>query len=164
MVRSGQLESVAAADPGTRGPLHLFAPPIHTNHPAAIFSPAAWNPAQKVALITPALVNGKRMGVDPRTGTVYPAVAIGLIAPGSGNFANGMVLNTAPGVPLAIVGTPPISRTRGSVFRGMSSATARRRFAAVSVSSRAQGPPVKARQPAKPPFRWWSPRLFLTPR
>ena len=60
-------------------------------------------------MITPTLVGGRRMGIDPKTGTIYPAVAIGLIAPGSGNFANGMILNTDPGVPLAIVGTPPIS-------------------------------------------------------
>jgi len=86
----------------------IWDPPIHTNHPAAIFSRAAWNPAQEVSLIAPALVNGKRMGVGP-TGTVYPAVDIGLIAPGSGNFANGMVLNTTPGVSLAIVGAPPIT-------------------------------------------------------
>ena len=87
----------------------IYAPPIHTNHPAGMFSTAAWNPAQKVSLITPALVGGKRVGVDPKTGTVYPAVAIGLIAPGSGKIDNGIVLNTTEGVSLAIVGTPPIS-------------------------------------------------------
>jgi len=87
----------------------IYAPPIHTNHPAALFRPSAYDPAQAVSLITPALVNGKRMGVDPRTGTVYPAVAIGQIAPGSGNIANGVVLNTTPGVSQAIVGAPPIS-------------------------------------------------------
>ena len=74
-----------------------------------MFNPSAYDPKQAVSLITPALVGGKRMGVDPRTGAVYPAVAIGQIAPGSGNFANGMVLNTSPGVSQAIVGAPPIS-------------------------------------------------------
>ena len=87
----------------------IYSPPIHTTHPAAMFSPSAFDPAKKVSLITPTLVGGRRMGIDPKTGTIYPAVAIGLIAPGSGNFANGMVLNTDPGVPPAIVGTPPVS-------------------------------------------------------
>ncbi len=87
----------------------IYAPPIHTNHPAALFIPANWTPAQKVTLIAPTLVNGKRMGIDPLSGTVYPAVAIGLIVPGSGNPADGVVLNTAPGVSKAVVGAPPIS-------------------------------------------------------
>ena len=91
------------------GARFIYAPPIHTNHPAALFRPSAYNPSQAVSLITPSLVNGKRVGVDPRTGTVYPAVAIGQIAPGSGNLANGMILNTTPGVSQAIVGAPPIS-------------------------------------------------------
>jgi len=54
-------------------------------HPAAMFNPSAYNPAQKESLITPTLSGGKRMGIDPKTGTIYPAVAIGLVAPGSGN-------------------------------------------------------------------------------
>jgi hypothetical protein len=87
----------------------IYAPPNYTNHPAAMFSPAAWDPTQKVTLITPTLVSGKRVGIDPRNGTIYPAVAIGLIAPGSGNYANGMILNTQPGVPKGMIGTPPLS-------------------------------------------------------
>ena len=86
-----------------------------TTHPAAMFSPSAWKPARKVQLIQPTLVDGRRMGIDPKTGTIYPAVAIGPIAPGSGNFANGMILNTDPGVPRGMLG-----RRRcvpGSAFR-----------------------------------------------
>ncbi len=50
------------------------------------------------------MVNGKRMGVDPITGTVYPALAIGMIAPNSGNLTNGLYLNTDAGVPRGMIG------------------------------------------------------------
>jgi len=55
------------------------------------FLPSAWNPAQTVQLIQPRMIGGKRVGVHPVTGEVYPAAAIGYIAPGTGNPVNGMV-------------------------------------------------------------------------
>jgi hypothetical protein len=78
------------------------------NNPSAMFSPGAWNAGNAPALITPTLVNNQRRGVDPKTGTIYPAVAIGLIAPGSGDPANGMIINTQPGVPKGLIGNPPL--------------------------------------------------------
>lgn len=80
--------------------------PGYTNHVAGMFSPAAWNPANVPALIRPTLVDGARRGIDPNTGTIYPAVAIGLIAPGKGNFANGIILNNQSGVPRGLVRSP----------------------------------------------------------
>lgn len=53
--------------------------------------PGLFDPAQAVKLIRPTLVNGVRMGVNPVNGTIYPAALIGAIAPGSGNFQNGVV-------------------------------------------------------------------------
>jgi len=55
------------------------------------FWPAAYNSAQAVHLVNPTLVGNTRMGIDPGTGQIYPAVAIGAIAPGAGNPANGMI-------------------------------------------------------------------------
>jgi len=56
------------------------------------FVPQRFDPSRQVQLIQPRLVNGARVGVDVRSGTVYPAALIGAIAPGSGDPANGMVL------------------------------------------------------------------------
>ena len=36
--------------------------------------PSLWNPSQVVKLIQPTLVNGKRVGLDPYTGAILPAV------------------------------------------------------------------------------------------
>lgn len=83
--------------------------PGYTNHPAAMFNPAAFDKSQQVSLISPTSVNGARRGIDPKTGVIYPAVAIGLIAPGGGNFANGMIVNTTSGVPQGLIKGPGIS-------------------------------------------------------
>ncbi len=62
---------------------------------AAAFSRTAYDPAKAPALITPALdAQGKRVGKNPVTGALVPAVLIGFYAPNSGNVTNGMV--TAP--------------------------------------------------------------------
>ncbi len=75
-------------------------------HEVFQFSPSAWKASDIPTLIRPTLVNGARRGVDPNTGTIYPAVAIGLLAPGKGNFANGMILNNQPGVPQGLIESP----------------------------------------------------------
>ncbi|MGB9605729.1 MAG: hypothetical protein ACPL88_07620, partial [Bryobacteraceae bacterium] len=56
------------------------------------FVPDKFDPRQKVQLIQPGRIGGKRVGVHPVTGVVYPDVLIGAIAPGTGNPANGMVV------------------------------------------------------------------------
>jgi hypothetical protein len=80
----------------------------YTNQTAGLFELGAWTRSQAVRLINPTIVNGVRMGVSPVTGQIYPAVAIGLVAPGSGNIADGIVLNSTPGVPKAVVQNPSI--------------------------------------------------------
>ena len=56
------------------------------------FVPSAYDPSRPMQLIRPALVGGKRVGVNPVTGVAYPDVAIGAIAPGVGTAYNGMIL------------------------------------------------------------------------
>lgn len=82
--------------------------PAYNNGEAGMWSPETWSADRQFVLIRPAMVDGKRMGVDPRTGTVYPAVAIGQIAPGSGDLMNGILLNTDPGRPRSIISAPPL--------------------------------------------------------
>ena len=60
-------------------------------HTGANFVPGSYNPSQKPVLYQPALVGGKKVGVDPRNGTVVNQVLIGAVVPGSGNAFDGMV-------------------------------------------------------------------------
>ncbi|MBV8903979.1 MAG: carboxypeptidase regulatory-like domain-containing protein, partial [Acidobacteriia bacterium] len=78
-----------------------WAVPWHSNHlQEAGFVPSLWNPANAVSLIRPVLVAGKRMGQDPITGAILPAVDIGAIAPEAGNPINGIVYRlTDPSFP-----------------------------------------------------------------
>src|SRR4030095_8307177 len=55
------------------------------------FDPAAYDPAQRVTLYQPALLNGQSRALNPLTGGYEPAVLIGAIVPGSGNPSNGIV-------------------------------------------------------------------------
>ena len=74
------------------------------------FVPGEFDVSKMVRLITPAMAGGRRVGVNPASGTVYPAAAIGAIAPGSGKNANGMVvpaLNSK--YPRGLYNTPSIS-------------------------------------------------------
>jgi hypothetical protein len=61
------------------------------------FVASQYNPAQAPRLIQPAMSGGQRVGIDPGTGTIYPATLIGAIAAGSGNPADGMVTAVNPG-------------------------------------------------------------------
>jgi hypothetical protein len=66
--------------------------PWHSNHnEEAGFVPSLWNPAQVVKLIQPFISGGKRVGVDPYTAAILPAVTIGAVAPESPNPINGIV-------------------------------------------------------------------------
>ncbi|MEK7403619.1 MAG: carboxypeptidase-like regulatory domain-containing protein [Acidobacteriota bacterium] len=55
------------------------------------FAPDRFDPSRQVKLIAPAMVGGRKVGVHPVTGAVYPVPAIGAFAPGVGDIANGMV-------------------------------------------------------------------------
>ncbi len=56
------------------------------------FDPWLYDPTQKVRLIQPAFAaNGTRIGINPVTGTTYPAALIGALVPGVGNPYDGLL-------------------------------------------------------------------------
>jgi hypothetical protein len=56
------------------------------------FVASRWDAANAPLLYQPALVGGKRVGVNPQTGELVPEVQIGAFVPGSGDIYNGMVV------------------------------------------------------------------------
>ena len=69
--------------------------PWHSNQDLeAGFVPFTWNPATAPKLIRGTLVNGVRMGLDPYTGAILPALTIGAIAPEAPNPLDGIVSRT----------------------------------------------------------------------
>jgi hypothetical protein len=60
------------------------------------FVPDRWDPAGQPRLFEPALVNGRRVGLDQATGQIVPAALIGAIVPGSGDAFNGIVAQNDP--------------------------------------------------------------------
>lgn len=73
------------------------------------FVPSLWDPAQAVKLIRPVMVGTERMGMNPITGAILPAVTIGAIAPEAGNPINGIVYRkTTPGYPAGLRNTDGI--------------------------------------------------------
>ncbi len=57
----------------------------------AAWVPGTFDPAKSVRLIEPALSGKTRVGRNPVTGEIYPALFIGAIVPGIGNVYNGTV-------------------------------------------------------------------------
>jgi hypothetical protein len=57
----------------------------------AAFVPSTFSPSQVVKLIQPTTSGGKRLGLDPYTGAILPALTIGAIAPEAPNPLNGIV-------------------------------------------------------------------------
>ncbi|MCC6860788.1 MAG: TonB-dependent receptor [Bryobacterales bacterium] len=73
------------------------------------FDPARVDRTKRVRLIPPRLVGGRRVGVHPVTGEVYPAVAVGALAPDTGDPSNGMVVpGREKGYPYSLVDTRPV--------------------------------------------------------
>jgi hypothetical protein len=68
----------------------------------------AWDPARQPRLFTPALVNGRRVGVDPVTGQVVAAALVGAIVPGSGDPFNGIITEDDPLGRAGWRDTPPV--------------------------------------------------------
>jgi hypothetical protein len=79
---------------------YSLGPHYQTDDKVSTFAPSRFDRSKMVQLVRPATVNGQRVGLNPATGEVLPAAAIGAIAPGSGSESNGMVVpafdNTYP--------------------------------------------------------------------
>ncbi len=72
-----------------------YIPPMYErDNVVSGFVPSMYDASEEVALIQPTKVSGVRKGVDPLTGTIYPAACIGSIAPNSGNSSTGMVVTS----------------------------------------------------------------------
>lgn len=71
--------------------LYYVTPFIEVNNQVSGFVFGQYNPANAVELISPEIVSGTRVGIDPGTGKQYPAADIGAISPSIGNPSNGMV-------------------------------------------------------------------------
>lgn len=68
------------------------------------FTPDRFDTAKQVRLIVPATMGGRRVGVHPVTGAIYPAPAIGAFAPGVGVSSNGLVWTAQdPSYPRALI-------------------------------------------------------------
>jgi hypothetical protein len=79
-------------------------PPLtERDNRVSAFVSSLYNEAEAVRLIKPALVDGTRKGVDPLTGEVYPAAAIGAMVPGAGNFNNGLAVGGQNGYPKGLI-------------------------------------------------------------
>lgn len=72
--------------------LYWMEPTFVSDNRIAGFVPSSFDPTEQVLLIHPGINNqGQRVGVNPVTGQVFPAVDIGAIVSGVGNPFNGMV-------------------------------------------------------------------------
>ena len=79
---------------------YQLSPQHDLNETLAAFSQQAYDPTQVPRLYRPVLNSqGQRVGVDPLTGAQVPAPLIGAFVPGSGSFANGMIVGGQNGVP-----------------------------------------------------------------
>ncbi len=80
---------------------------------AAAFALERYDVRNAPALIRPALSGGRRVGQNPLTGAILPAIQIGSYAPNSGNVTNGLVTATDPNYPRGFVEQqPPLPEPR----------------------------------------------------
>jgi len=77
----------------------LWFKPWYTKLPAATFVAGRYEPAKAPRLYQPARVNGINVALDPVTGQTKPNIFVGSFVPGTGDPANGMVVNTDPSYP-----------------------------------------------------------------
>lgn len=74
------------------------------------FNPSRYDPKTAAVMIQPGRDSkGSRVGVDPRTGNIYPVPYIGLFVPGSGNYAPGMVVGGKDGTPGGLYDVPLVN-------------------------------------------------------
>jgi hypothetical protein len=75
-------------DAGVR--FYYMTPTQSEGDQVAAFEPGEWNSAQAPQLYQPVATADGRRARNPLTGAILPAVYIGRLVPGSGNFTNGM--------------------------------------------------------------------------
>jgi hypothetical protein len=81
-----------------------FVPPLYEKSDLFTnFDPAAYDPARKVLLYQPTLVNGQRLARNPVTGATAPQALIGAIVPGVGDPADGIVHAGKNGTPRGLI-------------------------------------------------------------
>ena len=75
---------------------------------ASDFVPSLYNLANAPRQYQPALINGQRMAYDPVTGQTLSPAFISAYVPGTGSLSNGMLLQTASGVPKGFAKQPGV--------------------------------------------------------
>ena len=80
-------------------------PPNHSARDnVASFVPGLYSASKIPLLYRPAIVNGVRVGQDPRNGQTVPAVLIGALVPGTGDPYNGIVVaSQTPSYPRGLI-------------------------------------------------------------
>lgn len=74
------------------------------------FDPSRYDSNTAAVLIRPGRdENGTRVGVDPRTGRIFPVPYIGLFVPGSGSYAPGMMVGGKDGFPGSLYDSPAVN-------------------------------------------------------
>jgi outer membrane receptor protein involved in Fe transport len=73
-----------------------YQPYYRSDDQTSNFVPSLYDPKKAPRLYQPAIVNGRRMALDPVTGQVLNAIYIGAYVPGTGDIANGCCSRTIP--------------------------------------------------------------------
>ena len=84
-------------------------PQVDTNNTFSNFVPSLYTKASAPRVYIPGTSGGKRVAIDPGTGTIAPVAYIGLYVPNSGNPADGFQLLGKNGVPLAPYTQSPVA-------------------------------------------------------
>jgi hypothetical protein len=80
------------------------------NRNVSTFDPSLYSRGQAPALYVPALdASGRRVAMDPTTGTLAMAPLIGQYVPGTGSFANGVVTGGVNGYPAELATRPSVA-------------------------------------------------------
>ena len=128
VVRPGHLAAQRSADARLRRSLPAVLAVLPARQPGRELRSVAIRPERRRRGSTSRrLVNGTRVGFDPvTTGQTVNPIYIGAFVPGTGDPANGMVLQTDAGVPAGFRKIARAAdRSRGSGSRGTSPAPAR---------------------------------------
>jgi hypothetical protein len=76
-----------------------YQPYYRSDDQTSNFVPSLYDPKKAPRLYQPAIVNGRRVALDPVSGQVLNAIYIGAYVPGTGDIANGMLLANDPSAP-----------------------------------------------------------------